>query len=153
VLPARITLHSDEWLTVHLREGPLARRVGRRIVLPINDAGRWVRGIEFPADAGLDIEKAVRPFHPRKPAAGDEGGVTYDERADAAFIYFSMKSPDAGSPETALKCCRSIAVEADLAFDSLGGLVWLRFSPREANSSAADFISLIDAPLERFVAR
>jgi hypothetical protein len=153
VLPARITLHSEEWLTVHLREGRVARRVSWRIVLAVNDVGRWIRGIELTGGVGFDLKRALEPLHPRKGPPGESGGVIYGEEADRAFIYFSMRPPEASLAETSLRYCRSIDLEADLAFDSGGGLVWLRFSPGDANKSSADFVSLINAPLERFVSR
>jgi hypothetical protein len=96
----------------------------------------------------FNLETAVKPFNPRRPLSDESGGVTYDEEANAAFIYFSMKSPVILSPETALEYSHSITPQAELAFDSEGGLVWLRFSPRDANKSPADFVSLIDAPVE-----
>jgi hypothetical protein len=99
-------------------------------------------GVDF------NLETAVKPFNPRRPLSGESGGVTYDEEANAAFIYFSMKAPDAHLPETALKYSHSFTPIAELAFDSDGGLVWLRFSPRDANKSSADFVSLINAPIE-----
>ena len=47
-----------------------------------------------------------------------------------------------------LKYSHSITPEARFGFDDDGGLVWLRFSPEEANLNIYDFVSLIDAPVE-----
>jgi len=153
VLPTRITLHGDGWLTLHLREAQPARTVSREVILDVNDAGRWIRGIELLGGAEFDLARAVGPLNPRKRLSEESNGVTYDEEANAAFLYFSMRSRPPDAPETALKYSRSISANAELAFDSAGGLVWLRFSPRHTTGSLADFVSLIDAPLERFTAR
>ena len=153
MLPTRITLHGDGWLILHLREAQPARTVSREVVLDVNDAGRWVRGIELLGGAEFDLARAVGPLHPRKTLGEESSGVVYHEEANAAFLYFSMRSPPPEVPEKALKHSRSITADAELAFDSAGGLVWLRFSPRHTTSSLADFVSLIDAPLERFTAR
>jgi hypothetical protein len=144
VLPTKIILDSEELVTVHLRDAQSVRTVPSEVILDVNHAGRWIRGIEMLGGVNFNLEAAVKPFNPRRPLSG-EGGVTYDEEADASFIYFSMKAPDASVPETALKYSHSITPMAELAFDSDGGLVWLRFSPRDANQSSADFVSLIKA--------
>ena len=148
MLPTRIILNSDGLVTVYLREAQLARTVRTEVILDVNHAGRWIRGIEFLGHQDFNLERAVKPFSPRKPLSGEVGGVTYDDEANAAFIYFSMKSAIVNLPETALKYSHSITPEAELALDSEGGLLWLRFSPRDANESAADFVSLIHAPVE-----
>jgi len=148
VLPIRIILDSDEVLTVHLRDAQSARTVRTEVILDVNHAGRWIRGIELLGGGDFNLERAVKPFHPRRPLSGESGGVTYDEEADAAFIYLSMKTPDGRLPETALKYSHSITPEAECAFDSEGGLVWLRFSCRGANQSSAEFASLINVPIE-----
>jgi hypothetical protein len=153
VLPTRIILDSDELVTVYLRDAQSARTVCSEAILDVNSAGRWIRGIELLGGVDFNLEKAVKSFNPRRPLSGESSGVTYDEEANAAFIYFSMKSPVIYLPETALKYSHSITPIAELAFDSEGGLLWLRFSPREANKSSADFVSLINAPVEHVTAR
>ena len=150
MLPTRITLAPDELVTVHLRDVQSAHTVRSEAILDVNNAGRWIRGIELLGGVGFSLEAAVKPFNPRRPLSGESGGVTYDEEANAVFIYFSRKSPLTHVPETALKYSHSITPNAELAFDSQGGLVWLRFSPRDTNKSAADFVSLIDAPVQCF---
>jgi hypothetical protein len=153
VLPTRIILDSDELVTVYLRDAQSARTVRSEAILDVNSAGRWIRGIELLGVVDFNLEKAVKPFNPRRPLSGESSGVTYDEEVNAAFIYFSMKSPDIHLPETALKYSHSITPIAELALDAEGGLLWLRFSPREANKSSADFVSLINAPVEHVTAR
>lgn len=78
----------------------------------------------------------------------ESGGVTYDAEANAAFVYFAMKPPNPLKPETVPKYSHSITPEAVFAFDVKGGLLWLRFSCLDANESSADFVSLINAPVE-----
>lgn len=149
MLPTRVILHSNELLTVYLRDAQVARTSRWEAIIDVNNAGRWIRGIELLGGLEFDLGKAVKPFNPRRPLSGESGGVTYDNAADAAFVYFRMRSPVAHLPETALKYSHSITLEAELAFDFEGGLIWLRFSPGEANTNSADFVSLIDAPVER----
>src|ERR1700733_13083356 len=151
MLPTRIMLDSDELVTVYLREAQSARTVHSEAILDVNSAGRWIRGIEL-LGGDFDLATAVKPFNPRRPVFDESGSVTYDEEANAAFIYFSMKSPLIFSAETALKYSHSITPQAELAFDSEGGPVWLRFSPQDANKSPADFVSLINAPVEHVAA-
>ncbi len=150
MLPRRIVLDSDDLVEVHLRDVQPVHTVRSEAILDVNHAGRWIRGIELLGSVNFNLETAVKPFNPKKPLSGESGGVTYDEEANAAFIYFSMKSPLTDVPETALKYPRSITPNAELAFDAQGGLVWLRFSPRDANKSTADFVSLMNAPVESF---
>ena len=152
MLPKRITLDSTDTVTVHLRDGQAVRTVRSEAILDVNHAGRWIRGIELLGGIDFDLARAVSPFKPRRPLMGESNDVTYDEEADAAFIYFSMKSPRTSSPSTALKYSHSIAPEAEFAFDADGGLLWLRFSCQEENASSADFVSLINAHSERSTA-
>jgi hypothetical protein len=153
VLPTRIVLDSDELMTVYLRETQSTRTVLSEAILDVNDAGQWIRGIELLGGGDFNLRTAVKPFNPRRPLSGESSGVTYDEEVNAAFIYFSMKSPDTHVPETALRHSHSITPIAELALDAEGGLLWLRFSPREANKSSADFVSLVNAPVEHVTAR
>lgn len=153
MLPTRIVLDSDELVTVYLRDAQSARTVRSEAILDVNGAGQWIRGIELLGGVDFNLETAVKPFNPRRPLSGESSGVTYDEEVNAAFIYFLMKSPNIYMPETALKYSHSITPIAELAFDADGGLLWLRFSAGAANKSCADFVSLINAPVERVTLR
>lgn len=152
MLPIRIILDSDDSVTVHLRDSQAVSTVRSEAILDVNHAGRWIRGIELLGGVDFNLARAVKPFRPRRPLVSKSGGVTYDEEVNAAFIYVSMKSPETDSIDTALKYSHSITPETEFALDSEGGLVWLRFSTRDANKSSADFVSLIDAPIERQLA-
>ncbi|MGC2417845.1 MAG: hypothetical protein WA434_08870 [Candidatus Acidiferrales bacterium] len=149
MLPTRIILASEELLTVHLRDAQSARAVHSEIILDVNHAGRWIRGIELLGGVDFNLERAVEPFNPRRPLSGESGGVTYDKDADAAFIYFSMKTPDERLPETALKYSHSITPEAEccVRFRRRIGLAAV-FSPRR-EPKLCHFVSLINAPVER----
>lgn len=151
MLPARIILDSYELVTVQLRDAQSARTVRSEAIIDVDSAGRWIHGVELLGSVDFSLEMAVKPFNPKRP--GESDGVTYDKEADAAFIYFSMKPPATPSPEAALKYSHSITPNVELGFDSDGGLVWLRFSRREANKSSADFVSLINAPVEHVAPR
>lgn len=146
MLPLRLIIESDQLLSAILRDGEAVRQVHSEAILDVNYAGRWIRGIELIGSADFNLARAVKPFRPRRPLSGKSNNVTYDEEANAAFVYFSMKSP---SPESALRYSHSITPKAEFGLDADGGLLCLRFSPQDANRSAADFIALIDAPVER----
>jgi hypothetical protein len=149
VLPLRLIIGSDQLLSVVLRDGKAVRRVRSEAILDVNHAGRWIRGIEILGSTDFNLARAVKPFNPRRPLSSQSGGVTYDEDANAAFVYLSIKPPSSSSFESASRYSHSITPEAEFGFDADGGLLWLRFSPRDANTSAADFVALIDAPVER----
>jgi hypothetical protein len=148
MLPTRITLDSPDTVTVHLRDGHAVSTARSHAILDVNHEGRWIRGVELLGGIDFDLARAVAPLKPRKPQMGESDGVTYDKEANAAFIYFSMKSPGPSSPSTALKYAHSITPEAEFGFDANEGLLWLRFSCQEENGSSADFVSLINAPVE-----
>jgi hypothetical protein len=42
----------------------------------------------------------------------------------------------------------SLTPDARFGFDDEGGLVWVRFRPKESNASVQDFVSLIEAPIQ-----
>ena len=67
MLPTRITLAPDELVTVHLRDVQSARTVRSEAILDVNNAGRWIRGIELLGGVGFSLEKTVKPFNPRRP--------------------------------------------------------------------------------------
>lgn len=117
VLPIRIILDSDDSVTVHLRDTQTVRTVRSEAILDVNHAGRWIRGIELVGGVDFNLSRAVMPFKPRRPLLSKSEGVTYDEEANAAFIYISMKSPVAGSLDAVSKYSHSIMPEAEFAFD------------------------------------
>jgi hypothetical protein len=98
----------------------------------------------------FNLARAVKPFLPKVPFEAGRSGVTYDEGANAAFFYFSMKSlpmpPGIDTPD--FKYSHSITPDARFGFDDEGGLVWVRFQLEETNASVQDFVSLIEAPVE-----
>jgi len=147
VLPIRITLNPDNSVTVHLRDSQAVTTIRHEATLDVNRDGRWVMGIELMGGA-FDLAKAVEPFMPRRPLAGQSGGVTYDKQANAAYIYVPTKSEKTGLIDTDMKYWESVCLETEFGLDSKGGLVWLRFSTRDANISSAEFVSLIAAPVE-----
>jgi|SRR3954469_21461886 hypothetical protein len=112
--------------------------------------GRWIRGLELLGGSDFNLERAVKPFHPKRPSEAGRSGVTYDEEANAAFFYFSMKTlpTPSGIDTPDFKYSHSITPEARFGLDEEGGLVWTRFRPEEANANVRDFVSLIEAPVE-----
>ena len=119
-------------------------------IVDVNHDGRWIRGLELLGGSDFNLERAVKPFHPKRPSEAGRSGVTYDEEANAAFFYFSTKMlpTPSGIDTPDFKYSHSITPEARFGFDEEGGLVWTRFRPEEANANVRDFVSLIEAPIE-----
>jgi hypothetical protein len=150
VIPVFFKVESDEQLTVYLRETQTASEKNGEAIVDVNHDGRWIRGLELLGGGDFNLARAVRPFQAKRPSEAGRIGVTYDEDADAAFFYFSMKTlptpPGIDTPD--FKYSHSITPDARFGFDDEGGLVWARFRPEEANASVQDFVSLIEAPVE-----
>jgi hypothetical protein len=119
-------------------------------IVDVDHDGRWIRGLELLGGSDFNLARAVKPFHPKRPSEARWIGVTYDEEADAAFFYFSMKIcstlPGIDTPD--FKYSHSITPDALFGFDDEGGLVWVRFRPAETNASVQDFVSLIEVSVE-----
>src|SRR5689334_11985810 len=123
MLPIRIVLDSDDSVTVHLRVNQTVRTVRSEAILDVDHAGRWIRGIELLGSIDFNLARAVMPFKPRRPLLSKSESVTYDEEADAAFIYIPMKPPATDLLDTPFRYSHSITPEAEFAFDADGGLV------------------------------
>jgi hypothetical protein len=150
VIPVLFKIEPDKQLTVYLREAPAATEKDGEAIVDVNHDGRWIHGLELLGSGDFNLERAVKPFHPKRPSEAGQSGVTYDEGADAAFFYFSMRTlpTPRGRDTPDFKYSHSITPEARFGFDDGGGLVWMRFRAEEANASVQDFVSLIDAPVE-----
>jgi len=149
VIPVFFKVEPDKQLTVYLREGPTTSEKDNEAIVDVNHDGRWIRGLELLGSGDFNLARAVKPFHPKRPSEAGRVGVTYDEEANAAFFYFSMKTRPTprGMDTPDFKYSHSITPDARFGFDDDGGLVWVRFRPEEANTSAQDFVSLIEAPI------
>ena len=150
MIPVLFKVEPDKQVTVYLREAQTAMEKDGEAIVDVNHDGRWIRGLELLGSHDFSLARAVKPFHPRRPLVGERVGVTYDEEANAAFFYFSLKTlptpPGIAAPD--FKYSYSITPAARFGFDREGGLVWLRFSPHDANANVHDFVSLIEAPVE-----
>jgi len=148
VIPVLFKIEPDKQLAVYLREARTASEKDGEAIVDVDHDGRWIRGLELLGGGDFNLARAVKPFHPKRPFEAQRIGVTYDEEANAAFFYFSMKTlptpPHIGTSD--FKYSHSITPDARFGFDDEGGLVWVRFRP--ANASARDFVSLIEAPVE-----
>jgi hypothetical protein len=149
VIPVHFRVEPDKQLTVYLREARLASEKDGEAIVDVNRDGRWIRGLELLGGGDFNLASAVEPFHPKRPSEAGRVGVTYDEEANAAFFYFSMKTlpTPSGIDTPDFKYSHSITPDARFGFDDEGGLVWVRFRPEEANASVQDFVSLIEAPV------
>jgi hypothetical protein len=150
VIPVFFKVEPDKRLTVYLREARTVSEEDGEAIVDVNHDGRWIRGLELLGGSDFNLQRAVKPFHPKRPFEAGRSGVTYDEEANAAFFYFSMNTlPTPSGIDTAdFKYSHSITPEARFGFDDEGGLVWARFRPEEANANVQDFVSLIEAPVE-----
>ena len=150
MIPVRFKVEPDKQLTVYLREARTASERDGEAIVDVNHDGRWIRGLELLGSGDFNLARATKPFHPKRPFEAGRVGVTYDEEANAAFFYFSMRTlptpPGINTPD--FKYSHSITPGARFGFDEEGGLVWVRFSPEEANTSVHDFVSLVAAPVE-----
>jgi hypothetical protein len=150
VIPVLFKVEPDKQLTVYLREARTASEKDSEAIVDVNHDGRWIRGLELLGGGDFDLARAVKPFHPKRPSEAGRIGVTYDEDANAAFFYFSMKTlPTPHGIDTPdFKYSHSITPDARFGFDDEGGIVWVRFRPEEANANVQDFVPLIEAPVE-----
>jgi hypothetical protein len=150
VIPFSFKIKPDKQVTVYLRSARTAFEKDGEAIVDVNHDGIWIHGLELIGSSDFNLARAVRPFHPKRPFEAARIGVTYDEEANAAFFYFSMKgSPTLSGADTPdLKYSHSITPIARFGFDEEGGLVWVRFSCEEANANVQDFLSLVDAPRE-----
>ena len=150
MIPVLFKVDPDKQLTVYLREARTASEKDGEAIVDVNHDGRWIRGLELLGGSDFNLARAVKPFHPKRPFDAGRSGVSYDEEANAAFFYFSMKTlpTPQGIDTPDFKYSHSITPETRFGFDDEGGLVWARFRPEEANASVQDFVSLIEAPVE-----
>jgi hypothetical protein len=150
VIPFSFKIEPDKQVTVYLREARTVSEKEGEAIVDVNHDGRWIRGLELLGGNDFNLERAVKPFHPKRPSEAGRSGVTYDEEANAAFCYFSMKTlpKPSGIDTPDFKYSHSITPGARFGFDEEGGLVWTRFRPEEANANVRDFVSLIEAPIE-----
>jgi hypothetical protein len=150
VIPVLFKVEPDKQLAVYLREARTASEKDGEAIVDVNHDGRWIRGLELLGSGDFNLARAVKPFSPKRPFEAQRIGVTYDEEANAAFFYFSMKTlpTPSGIDTPDFKYSHSITPDARFGFDDEGGLVWVRFRPAEANASVQDFVSLIEAPVE-----
>jgi hypothetical protein len=146
MLPINIKIERGGTIRVFLRGGEATAESEDEVILDVDHAGHWMRGIEILGSVGFDLARAVRPFNPKRPLEAGRVGVTYDEEANAAFFYMRMKTLP---PGIAPKYAHSITPPALFGLDQQGGLVWVSFSSEEANESPEDFLAFVDAPVER----
>jgi len=110
------------------------------VIADLNRKGNWVRGLELlnPANQ-FSLQRALAPYSPTPPARGlvrplGELKVTYDEEADAGFLYLPYASPEVvrqASENDPLLLKSSYSVEDESAVFGLGGdesLVFIRFA-------------------------
>ncbi len=122
-----------------MSDAPVASEAIGDVIAKLNRKGNWVRGLELlnPANQ-FSLQRALAPYSPTPPARGlerplGELKVTYDEEADAGFLYLPYASPEVvrqASENDPLLLKYSYSVEDESAVFGLGSddsLVWIRF--------------------------
>jgi hypothetical protein len=136
----RITPTSDPAaIEVRLSEAPVEHEYNGDVIADVNRAGNWINGLEL-LGSGLQfsLERAISSLpresagmsvkSPRKPV------VTYDEDANAGFLYLPYASPISVEHElqsNPLLLKSSYSIEDDKAAFGLAGdktLVSIRFA-------------------------
>jgi uncharacterized protein YuzE len=148
-MPITFRIEADGAVKVLLRAAEVASQMDDEVILDVDHEGHWLRGIEILESVGFDLARAVKPFNPKRPLEAAGIGVTYDADANAAFFHLKMKTLPLGKTT---RYSHSITPAARFGLDNQGGLVWIAFSVDEANASPEDFLSLVDAPIERLTA-
>ncbi len=125
VIPVSFKVEPNKQVTVLLRRARTASEKGGEAIVDVNHDGRWIRGLELLGGCDFNLARAVRPFQPKRPFEVGRIGVTYDEEANAAFFYFSMKrlATPSGIDVPDLKYSHSITPAARFGFDGEGGLI------------------------------
>jgi len=143
--PMSVRIERDGQIRVNLRHAETASEMDDEVILDVDHAGHWIRGIEVIGSVGFDLARAVRPFNPKSPSEAHGVGVTYDEEANAAFFHVKMAFPSG----VASRYAHSITPPARFGLDEQGGFVWVTFSAEEANENPEDFLAFVDTPVER----
>jgi hypothetical protein len=149
MIPISIEIGADGNLTVQLRHADSVAEQEGEAIIDVNRDERWIHGLELIGGfCDFNLARAVKPFHPDPPRLGQTAGVTYDQEADAAYIYFSIKQPAFPSiPSPERRYAISITPTARFGLDNEGGLVWVKFSIEKLKIGVEEFVSLIDAPV------
>lgn len=145
MFPKSVKIEHDGKITVYLRDAVTASEVDDEVILDVDHAGHWIRGIEVIGSVGFDLARAVLPFKPKTPSEARGLGVTYDEDANAAFFHVQMTFPSG----VASRYAHSITPPARFGLDEQGGFVWVTFSAKEANQNPEDFLAFVEAPVEK----
>lgn len=138
---AKITSKSDPAVVeVRLSDAPVEHEFTGDVVADVNRLGNWIRGLEL-LGSGLSfsLQKALASFAPELSAASVQQPqskltVTYDEDANAGFLYLPYPSPatverELRSDPLLLKCSRSIEDdEARFGLAADKSLVSIRFA-------------------------
>jgi hypothetical protein len=136
----RVSPTSDpQVIEVRLSEAQIESEFSADVIADVNSAGNWIRGLELlRSGAQFSLELALasferRAYSPQHRGSRQDFSISYDESADAGFLYLPYASPD--SIEHELKSDPgflrvSYSVEDDNAAFGLttsGALAYLRF--------------------------
>jgi uncharacterized protein YuzE len=147
----RIVLEGPDAVRVQLRAGSeTARSEQGEVILDLNGSGNWVRGFEIVGGfVPFSVAKAVSPFDPVGPSVGnaEQGMVTYDPEADAAFVYlaydphFLALGPEQRARLSAVS--RSVNPTATYLLDEQGGLISVRVPIADLAEPGGRFLELL----------
>jgi hypothetical protein len=126
-------------IEVHLAEAQVEHEYSGDVIADVNRAGNWINGLEL-LGSGLQfsLERAISSL-PRESAgvsvkSPQKSVVTYDEDANAGFLYLPYASPtniEQEQQSNPLLLKSSYSIEDDKAVFALAGdktLVSIRFA-------------------------
>jgi hypothetical protein len=138
-MTVQITPVSSSVVEVRFKSAPVLLEFSADVIADVNNTGNWIYGIEL-LGSGLQfsLERALASFAPEKTSGSvrriqNKLTVTYDEDANAGFLYLPYASPasieqEAQSNPLLLKS--SYSIEDDKATMGLAAdktLVFVRF--------------------------
>ena len=138
-------------------DSPVARESTGDVIVDLNRKGNWIRGLEVLGSGnGVNLQKALASLSPARPGAAvqqpqNKLTVTYDESADAGFLYLPYASPEKlhlASQQDPLLLKSSYSVEDESAVFGLdvdGSLVFIRFRV-PSDKELEDFMELFGSP-------
>jgi hypothetical protein len=133
-----LTSENPPVVKLELLRAPVITEVRCDVLADLNREGNWVRGFELLGSSSpFSLARALTPFL-GKGAQGSTPIIraTYDEQADAGFVYLPELSKERRKRDPALaKPFNSVEDEAAvLGLDAAGGLVSIRFALPEGQS-------------------
>jgi len=147
------TIHQDgSYVVVGLSMRQAVEEKHGEIIFDVNERGNWVHGFEMVGGfVDFSVEKAVRPFKPKRPNFSEvhprTAFVTYDPDADAAFVYLNYTQSATKVPDDVwaelMTVSQGVNPSALYGLDADGGLVWVKIPIADVIGSLGQFLELV----------